>query len=123
MAVSRFSQVFRPTEYTSPFDLGSYASLINRRQQLFDVNQNTAENKLQSIIDLPVMRDVDRQHVNELVQKTTENINNLGNVNYSDPTVMRQITNNINSITQDSGVINALASAQMYNADEKEIAE
>lgn len=123
MAVSRFSQVFRPTEYTSPFDLGSYASLINRRQQLFDVNQNAAENKLQSIIDLPVMREVDRQHVNELVQKTTENINNLGNINYSDPTVMRQITNNINSITKDSGIINALASAQMYNADEKEIAE
>ncbi len=121
MPVNRFSQIFTPSEYTSPIDLSSYASLINRRQQLFDVNQSAAENKLQSIIDLPVSREVDRQYINEKVGKTTEALNNIGNKDYSDPMVMREINNHISAISYDPVVNAALSSTQMMNADNKEV--
>ena len=121
MPVNRFSQIFTPSEYTAPIDLASYASLINRRQQLFDVNQSAAENKLQAMIDLPVSRDVDRQYINELVGKTTEAINNIGNKDYSDPMVMREINNQIGVISYDPVINSALSSTQMMNADNKEI--
>jgi hypothetical protein len=121
MAVGRFSTPFQPHEYTNPFDLGTYATLITERQRLYDTNLKAMSGQLSKYTNIPISRDVDKQYIGEKITGLNQNVNSLGAQDYSDPNVVSRISSIINGFAEDPRIKNALLSSNQMMKDEAEI--
>jgi hypothetical protein len=121
MAISRFSEIFEPSEYVQPFDLGIFASLISQRQNKFDQNVNLAENQLSKYTNLPLLKDSQKEYANNKVRMATEQINSFGAVDYSDSNVTRQIQGVIGNIGKDENILNYLEWSTAFQNNTKQL--
>jgi hypothetical protein len=121
MAISRFSEIFEPSEYVQPFDLGIFASLISQRQNKFDKNVNLAENQLSKYTNLPLLKDSQKEYANNKVRMATEQINSFGAVDYSDSNVTRQIQGVIGNIGKDENILNYLEWGTAFQNNTKQL--
>ena len=111
MSVSYKSQTFKNTPYILP-DLNLLAKVLSVKQGQFDANSQLIQNKVNSMASLDVMRDVDKDYLNEKINNTVKNINDLGGVDLSDYNVSNQIDSYASNIYNDQNVINAVSSTK-----------
>ncbi len=111
MAVSYKSQTFKNTPYILP-DLNLLAKVLSVKQTQFDQNSQLIQNKVNSMASLDVMRGVDRDYLNEKINNTVKNINDLGGVDVSDYNISNQIDSYASNIYSDQNVLNAVSSTK-----------
>jgi hypothetical protein len=129
MAVSYKSQVFKNSPYVLPVDLNLLEKVGTIKQRQFEAGAERVQSEIDQFGLLDVMKDQDKEYLNNKIGNIVDNINGLGGVDLSDIGVVKQIQglgSNIygddkimNSVSSTKGVRNLMSSYQAYKTNPK----
>ena len=89
------------------------------KQATYDENVQRIGTQLDSTASLPVVRDVDKQYLQELINTSKSNLNKMGNTDFSDRQLFDSVNGMIGKITKDP---NVLAGVNSYQNIQKQAA-
>lgn len=112
MPVSYQSTTFKNSPYVPPVDLGLLTNVLSYQQSKFDTNALKIQSRIDQLATMDVMKDEDREYLNNKVNNLVNNLNNLGGVNLADTNVSNSIESYASDIYQDNNVINAISSTK-----------
>lgn len=112
MAVSYLSTPLESSPYVLPLDLGLFSNVMSIKQKKIDDNVSAVQAGIDQLGLLDVMKDEDKNYLNEKINGLVGSINNLGGVDFSDSNIMRQIEGLGSDIYGDSNIITALSSTK-----------
>lgn len=112
MAVSYLSKTYVSNPYVLPLDLNLMAKVLSYEQGRFDENAYKIQSQIDEFASLDVMKNQDKQYLNNKISNLISNINNLGGVNLADINIANQIQSMGGDIYTDEKVINAVTSTK-----------
>lgn len=114
MAVTRFSTGFNITRPTSPVNLELLDNVLSTKQKQYDEGYINIQKQLQSYDSLDLIRPEDIEYKNRKVAELTEQLDNYGNIDLSDPKESFRLQNEAASLAKDSELISKVSNTQKY---------
>jgi hypothetical protein len=112
MALSYLSTPFKSSPYVLPLDLGLFSNVMSIKQKKIDDNVKATQAGIDQLGLLDVIKDEDKQYLNEKINGIVSTINNFGGVDFSDANVMNQIEGLGNDVYGDDKVLSAISSTR-----------
>lgn len=114
MAISNYSQPFRPVEVLDPIDFQFLDSTLGTQQAKFDQGYLQIANTLQSYSKLDLVRQEDIDYRNRKVSALKEQLSSYGNQNLADVKVASRLNLEAASLADDKELISKLSSTKNF---------
>jgi hypothetical protein len=121
--MNRFSQVFVPSDYTSPFDLQTYGNVIRQREDEFRTNLQLLQSGVDQLSQTDILRDADRQNFNTKLAGLVNTVNQNADKDLSDPSVLGYLGSVTKSVYKDPTVISAMGETQKIRKLQSQVEE
>lgn len=116
MPVNKYSQIYKLSQYILPVDLGLMATVLQNKQQKYDANKESINQAYNSLLNLDVAKDSDRQYIAKKSNEVMNQINSMGAMNLSNNNIASQLTGLISSVGKDERISNALIQTKKIRA-------
>jgi hypothetical protein len=122
MSINRFSKVFIPSEYTPPFDLNTYGAIGQQKDQEFDQHLQLLQSGLDQIVSqTDLVRPQDREAFNSKMTSIVNQINQHGNEDLGDSSVLSNVQGMGKQVYGDPTIINAIGATQQYRKTDAQV--
>ena len=111
------SYLSKPTQYAAykpEIDADLYGKLILQKQADYNAGLEKAQKDIDYLASMPVANEADRQHLQEIVNSVTSEINQSSLTDWSNLSVQKLTKKHIARISNDLKLQNAVASAGVY---------
>jgi hypothetical protein len=108
---------FNPYINTQPVEAMVKVGML--KQATYDENVQRIGAQLDSTASLPVVRDVDKQYLQQLINQSKDSLNKMGNADFSDRQLVDSVSGMIGKISKDP---NVLAGVNSYQNIQKQAA-
>lgn len=112
MAVSYVSQTIKSSPYVLPLDMALFEKVMTVKQTQFNQGAAKIQGQIDALGSLDVMKEGDRNYLNEKINNLVTNLNGLGGVDLSDSSVLNQVESMGGDIYSDDKVITAISSTK-----------
>jgi hypothetical protein len=113
MALSEYSTVYRSqTPFIPQIDLSLLAKVNTYKENKFEQNASKIQESINKIGNLDVLKEEDKQYLNEKVNNLLTGINSMSGVDISDTSVANKLMGYGASVYNDANIINAITSTK-----------
>lgn len=116
MAVSYLSSVVESNPYVVPIDLGLLQKVNDYKQSQFYENTDKLNTQFQQLNSLDITNPEQNAYAKNVVNNLQTQINNMGGLDYSDPSVSNQISGYAGSVYNDKTILNGIISTKGFRS-------
>jgi hypothetical protein len=113
MSINRFSKVFVPSDYVAPFDLNTYGYIGQQKDQQFEQHLQLLQSGFDQLVaQTDLIRPQDRDAFNSKMTSIVQQVNQHGNEDLGDPSVLSNVQGMGRQVYGDQNIIKAIGETQ-----------
>lgn len=95
-------------------DVNFAHQVLVKKQEQYDSGYANLQKMFQSVEGLGLVNEYEKKYLQDKIKETTEKVNKLGNIDYSDNKVINALGNEVINIAKDETIQNAILNKQNY---------